>query len=89
LLQQQNISVNSTGASPHQPAMFQLAINHRSHSGIVNCAHSVIELITRFWPNTIDDLQQEKGAVPGLKPIFFSGWDIDTVLYEQSLFGAT
>jgi hypothetical protein len=89
LLQQQNISVNSTGASPHQPTMFQLAINYRSHGGIVNCAHSVIELITRFWPNTIDNLQPEKGVVDGLKPVFFTGWDNDNVRYEQFLFGAT
>ncbi|KAG1851820.1 hypothetical protein C8R48DRAFT_361252 [Suillus tomentosus] len=85
--QQQNISVNSAGACLRQPAMFQLAINYRSHGGIVNCASSVIELITKFWPNTIDNLQPEKGVVDGLKPVFFTGWDKDTVRYEQFLFG--
>jgi hypothetical protein len=88
LLQQQNIPTNSAGASLHQPTMFQLAINYRSHGGIVNCAHAVIELITRFWPNTIDNLQPEKGVVDGPKPVFFTGWDKDTVRYEQFLFGA-
>ncbi|KAF9219473.1 hypothetical protein BS17DRAFT_760990 [Gyrodon lividus] len=68
------------------PTSFQLAINYRSHGGIVNCAHSVIELITRFWPNSIDVLQPEKGIVDGSKPIFFHGWDKDTVRYEQFLF---
>jgi len=67
--------------------MFQLANNHRSHGGIVNCANSVVELITRFWPDTIDKLQPEKGEVDGLKPVFFTGWDKDTVHYEQ-FFGA-
>ncbi|KAG0703070.1 hypothetical protein DFH29DRAFT_918710 [Suillus ampliporus] len=88
-VEQQNTSVNSAGASLCQPTMFQLAINYRSHGGIVNCAHSVIELITRFWPNTIDNLQPEKGVVDGLKPVFFTGWDKDTVRYEQFLFGAS
>ncbi|KAG2108064.1 P-loop containing nucleoside triphosphate hydrolase protein, partial [Suillus discolor] len=87
LKQQQNISVNSAGACLRQPAIFQLTINHRSHGGIVNCASSVVELITKFWPNTIDNLRPEKGVVDGLKPVFFSGWDKDTVRYEQFLFG--
>ncbi|KAG1806261.1 P-loop containing nucleoside triphosphate hydrolase protein [Suillus variegatus] len=85
--QQQNISVNSAGACLRQPAMFQLAINYRSHGGIVNCARSVIELIAKFWPNTIDTLRPEMGVVDGLKPVFFTGWDKATVHHEQFLFG--
>lgn len=72
-----------------QPRTFQLAVNYRSHAGIVNCAHSVIELITRFWPHAIDKLATERGIIEGLKPVFFSGWDEDTVRYEQFLFGAS
>ncbi|KAI9462690.1 hypothetical protein HD554DRAFT_2175805 [Boletus coccyginus] len=72
-----------------EPTAFQLAINYRSHGGIVNCAHSVIERITRFWPDAIDGLQPEEGIVDGLKPVFFGGWDQDTVRYEQFLFGAS
>ncbi|KAF9229832.1 hypothetical protein BS17DRAFT_744362 [Gyrodon lividus] len=70
------------------PTVFQLAVNYRSHGGIVNCAHTVIERITRFWPDAIDGLQPEHGIVDGLKPVFFHGWDKDTVRYEQFLFGA-
>ncbi|KAG5646925.1 hypothetical protein DXG03_002001 [Asterophora parasitica] len=68
---------------------FQLATNYRSHAGIVNCAHSVIGLITRFWPDSIDSLAPEKGIVDGLKPVFLNGWDTDNVRYEQFLFGAS
>ncbi|KAF8554534.1 hypothetical protein OG21DRAFT_1462307 [Imleria badia] len=75
--------------SVNDPTAFQLAINYRSHGGIVNCAHSVIERITRFWPDAIDGLQPEHGIVDGLKPVFFRGWDQDTVRYEQFLFGAS
>ena len=63
------------------PRTFQLAINYRSHGGIVQCAHSVIELITEFWPYAIDVLTREKGVVDGSKPVFFSGWDNETVRY--------
>lgn len=70
-----------------QPESFHLATNYRSHAGIVDCAHSVIELITQFWPHAIDALSREQGMIHGLKPVFFSGWDQDSVRYEQFLFG--
>ncbi|EJF58549.1 hypothetical protein DICSQDRAFT_172899 [Dichomitus squalens LYAD-421 SS1] len=70
-----------------QPESFHLAVNYRSHAGIVDCAHSVIELITQFWPHAIDALAPEQGMIHGLKPVFFSGWDQNTVRYEQFLFG--
>ncbi|KAG1841504.1 hypothetical protein F4604DRAFT_1598121 [Suillus subluteus] len=76
-MERHSSSVASTGAPVHQPMMFQLATNYRSHNGIVNCAHSVIELITKFWPNAIDHLQPEKGRVDGVKPKFFNNVDTD------------
>ncbi|KAH6917671.1 hypothetical protein BKA70DRAFT_1139349 [Coprinopsis sp. MPI-PUGE-AT-0042] len=66
---------------------FQLTVNYRSHGGIVRCAHSVIELITHFWPYAIDSMAPEQGIVDGLKPVFYSGWDSSNVRYEQFLFG--
>ena len=53
----------------------------------MGCAHSVIVLITKFWPYAIDILPEEKGIVDGIKPVFFSGWDQDNVRYESFLFG--
>lgn len=70
------------------PAMFQLSVNYRSHGGIISCAHTVISLITAFWPDSIDHLAEEKGIVDGVKPVFFAGWDQSTVRYEQFLFGS-
>ncbi|OCH88979.1 hypothetical protein OBBRIDRAFT_757238 [Obba rivulosa] len=69
------------------PQTFQLTMNYRSHAGIVNCAHSVVELLSAFWPNALDSLAEERGMVDGIKPVFFSGWDQNTVRYEQFLFG--
>ncbi|KAH9992492.1 hypothetical protein BJV74DRAFT_397873 [Russula compacta] len=71
----------------HPPKSFQLVTNFRSHGGIVRCAHSIIMLITRFWPYAIDILPEEKGIVDGIKPVFFSGWDQENVRYESFLFG--
>jgi hypothetical protein len=69
------------------PRVFQLAVNYRSHTGIVNCAHSVIEVITKLWPDAIDVLDRERGTVDGLHPIFFTNWDSESVQSKQFLFG--
>ncbi|KAL5518531.1 hypothetical protein ACEPAH_213 [Sanghuangporus vaninii] len=70
-----------------QPAFFQLTTNYRSHGGIVNCAGLIIELITHFWPHSIDALQREKGVVDGSKPVFFTGRKGQVELYKQFLSG--
>ncbi|KAJ7671947.1 hypothetical protein B0H17DRAFT_1208872 [Mycena rosella] len=68
-----------------QPRTFQLTVNYRSHAGIVNCAHTVIEVITMLWPYAIDVLDRERGTVDGLRPVFFTGFDSGNVEYEQFL----
>ena len=60
------------------PKTFQLSVNYRSHGGIVNCAHSLVDLISRFWPYSIDILSPEKGIVDGAKPTFFGGGNTST-----------
>jgi hypothetical protein len=49
----------------------------------------MIQIITEFWPYAIDMMTKERGLVDGTKPLFFYGWDQDTVRYEQFLFGTT
>jgi len=59
-------------AKQTDPKTYELVVNYRSHGGIVNCARSVIELITLYWPHSIDILQPERASVDGFRPIFFS-----------------
>ncbi|PCH33053.1 nucleoside triphosphate hydrolase protein [Wolfiporia cocos MD-104 SS10] len=81
---------NGSSASPHvHPRSFQLAKNYRSHAGIVDCAHTVICLITRFWPYAIDSLPKEEGKIKGIKPIFYTRWDPTSVTYEKFFFGSS
>ncbi|EKM60415.1 uncharacterized protein PHACADRAFT_167779 [Phanerochaete carnosa HHB-10118-sp] len=61
------------GSKTSNSRTFQLTKNYRSHGGIVKCANAVVRLITKFWPYTIDFLEEEKGTIDGLKPTFFSG----------------
>jgi hypothetical protein len=75
--------LNGPSRIQEEPKTFHLLQNYRSHGGIVRCAHSVIELITNFWPYAIDILSREVGVVDGCKPVFFSGWDSSTVRYVR------
>lgn len=68
--------------------MFQLAINYRSHAGIVNCARSVVDLILKFWPESIDALAPEHGKVAGAQPIFFGKRSSNILTVDGSLFGS-
>ncbi|KAH7874451.1 uncharacterized protein C8R40DRAFT_1108966 [Lentinula edodes] len=86
-LEENRRSTSSNSQAAIEPQTFQLSVNYRSHSGIVDCAHSIIELITRFWKDSIDRLAPEKGVVAGLKPLFFVGWDEDTAGLDHFVFG--
>ncbi|KAF8588487.1 hypothetical protein K439DRAFT_1335105 [Ramaria rubella] len=81
-----DLQLLATRRRPVQPTPFQLDINYRSHAGVVNCAHSVIELITKFWPHSIDSLAKECGIVDGPRPIFFLRGASEAASYEQFLF---
>ncbi|CAE6457629.1 unnamed protein product, partial [Rhizoctonia solani] len=62
-----------------QPALFHLPFNYRSHSGIVACASSLVELISKLFPNSIDKLGRETGLIGGPRPVFFSGWENSSI----------
>ncbi|KAJ8084867.1 hypothetical protein PM082_003644 [Marasmius tenuissimus] len=73
--------------SVNKAEIFQLAVNYRSHAGIVDCAHSVIDLINRFWPGSIDGLAREQGMTHGPQPIFFDGKGSNASVLSKYLFG--
>ncbi|KAI0656836.1 hypothetical protein C8Q70DRAFT_1046658 [Cubamyces menziesii] len=71
-------------AAPSNPEVFHLTINYRSHQGIVKCAASIVDLMTRHWSSTVDPLPAEEGTMPGPKPIFFQNVDCEQFLIEDS-----
>ena len=56
-----------------KPNQFELNINYCSHNGIVQLASSVIDLIWKFFPNSIDKPSSERGEISGPRPIIFDG----------------
>jgi len=69
--------------------MFYLSVNFRSHAGIVNCAHSIIKVITSLWKNAIDALPRERGNADGVKPIFYTKVSPEFVAKVNSLLSTT
>jgi len=56
---------------PRKHKNFHLSVDYRSHAGIVNCTHAVIELISKYFPYTINTLPRERGMTNGPMPIFY------------------
>ena len=50
------------------PQVHQLTINFRSHSGILQLAASVIDLLKKFFPSSFDCLPRDEGMFPGPQP---------------------
>ncbi|KAJ3126030.1 hypothetical protein HK100_010485 [Physocladia obscura] len=93
-----NILVPSKTVSA-TPKIFHLTKNYRSHDGILSVAASVLDLLSKHFPDSIDVLPREQGAISGPQPVivlhnnsvnndilsFLSGGNVDGELIE---FGA-
>ncbi|RPD59343.1 hypothetical protein L226DRAFT_495257 [Lentinus tigrinus ALCF2SS1-7] len=55
-----------------QAETFHLTTNYRSHAGIVECANSVVTLLIKYWPDSVDRLPPEYGQIAGSKPKWYS-----------------
>ncbi|KAH7337987.1 hypothetical protein B0J17DRAFT_706450 [Rhizoctonia solani] len=86
-LEEQDEAVRYGKRKAIHPALFHLAVNYRSHGGIVDCASSITQLISELFPYSIDKLKKETGIIDGPKPVFFSGWERGVVRFEQFLRG--
>ena len=47
------------------PDMFQLVENYRTHRGVVQLAHSIVEALMRFFPASVDKLKPESSRLQG------------------------
>ena len=54
------------------PQLHTLTQNFRSHSGILQLAASVIDLLMYFFRSSLDKLPRDQGMFPGPKPVLLS-----------------
>ncbi|KAG9047260.1 hypothetical protein FS837_002663 [Tulasnella sp. UAMH 9824] len=74
-LEREDVHVKRGGRPPIDPKFFQLSTNYRSHSGIVNAAAFIVDLLNSYFQHSIDSLAPEVANVDVTthKPLFFSG----------------
>ncbi|KDQ17320.1 hypothetical protein BOTBODRAFT_156073 [Botryobasidium botryosum FD-172 SS1] len=70
---------------PVRPHLLQLPVNYRSHTGIVNPAASVVDIICKLFPNSIDQLERESGLLSGPKIKFICPTEGDRVSLDDFL----
>ncbi|XP_043696346.1 uncharacterized protein LOC122646811 isoform X1 [Telopea speciosissima] len=75
---------NERGKRSSQPRVseiFHLNQNFRTHAGVLNLAQSVIDLLYRFFPHSIDVLSPETSLIYGEAPVLLeSGNDENSIL---------
>ncbi len=52
------------------PMMYSLTMNFRTHNGILRLARSIVDLIVKLFPDTIDKMKSERSEYDGPRPIF-------------------
>ena len=62
------------------PKLNILQINYRSHTGILNLAKFVIDLIQTYHPDSIDTAPSDEAVFVGPKPKFIKPCDNDTLM---------
>eukprot|EP00985_Skeletonema_marinoi_P006234 scaffold2699_cov140-Skeletonema_marinoi.AAC.8 len=65
-------------------------VNFRSHSGILNCAGGVLDLMFTYFPSSAKQLKKDKGLFQGSRPGVLLGTSIDqlNILLGDKLKGA-
>ncbi|CAL8090382.1 unnamed protein product [Prunus armeniaca] len=62
--------------------MFHLTQNFRTHAGIVKLSQSIIELIYRFFPHSIDVLDPETSLIYGEAPILLESGENENAIIK-------
>ena len=77
----QSVSVDQQHLA--QPHIFTLSRNYRSHQGILSVASSVMGLLWKTFPDTVDKLEPEIGTMIGPAPILFQKCDSSILMHHS------
>ncbi|KAI8850902.1 P-loop containing nucleoside triphosphate hydrolase protein [Chytridium lagenaria] len=67
------------------PKLTHLIQNYRSHNGILEAAATVLDLVVRFFRETVDDLPRDAGLLSGPPPIWIADSDAELRKFVCSL----
>lgn len=66
------------------PQLYTLTQNFRSHSGILQLAASVIDLLMKFFKSSLDELPADQGMFPGPKPVLLLSCSFALILSRET-----
>ena len=66
-----------------EPRTFTLNRNYRSHQGILLVASTVMGMLWRTFPDTVDKLEPEVGTMVGPAPILFQNCDSSILMRQE------
>jgi ATP-dependent exoDNAse (exonuclease V) beta subunit len=70
------------------PEIWNLTQNYRSHFGVLNLSNTILSLLFELFPNSIDKIKAETGAMmTGVRPTFLTETNEEGLLSE--LFGTS
>lgn len=69
----------------HLSCVFQLLQNFRTHSGVLKLAQSVINLLSHYFPQSVDVLKSETSLIDGAAPVLLEPGDGENAIV--TLFG--
>lgn len=75
LFQQMRVRWSQVPGALHKievPEVESLCVNYRTHNGILKMAASLVDLLEKFFPMTLDKLPREKGYYLGTQPILLA-----------------
>ena len=71
---------NDDIAVQQAPPIFELKINYRSHSGILKLAKSVLDILEKHFPDSLDRVPSDQGVLLGPKPKFIEPCSATTLM---------
>ncbi|XP_060187254.1 uncharacterized protein LOC132616693 isoform X2 [Lycium barbarum] len=69
----------------HISSVFQLLQNFRTHTGVLQLAQSVINLLAHYFPQSVDVLKPETSLVDGAAPVLLKPGDDENAI--KTIFG--
>ena len=71
---------NDIIAVDQAPPIVELKINYRSHSGILNLAKSVLNILEKHFPDSLDKVPSDQGMLSGPTPKFIKPCPAKTLM---------
>lgn len=63
---------DAAAAAVHSPEIMHLEVNYRTHSGILDVASAIVDVLRALFPLTIDRLSRERAFLPGPAPLLLN-----------------